>query len=112
MNLGDMREQITLKGYTTVKSGTGAETRTETTIATVWAKITPVRGREAQDAGRQTPLQTYLVKIHKRTDLDTLDFVVWGTKDMQINSIEDRWQKDNDPPGLFLTMECEYGPQV
>lgn len=112
MNVGEMREKITLKGYSVVKSATGAETRTAATIATVWAKITPVRGREAPDAGRNTPLQTYLVKIHNRTDLDTLDYVVWGAKDMQITGISDRYQQDGDEAGLFLTMECEYGAQV
>lgn len=112
MNVGEMRHQITLKGYTVVISATGAEERTPTTIATVWAKITPVRGGEAPDAGRNTPLQTYLVKIHNRSDLDTLDYVVWGAKEMQINSISDRWQQDGDEYGLFLTMECEHGTQV
>ena len=112
MNVGNMRERVAIKGYTTVKSATGAEINTETTIAAVWASVTPIRGRESQDVGRLAALQTYLVKIHYRTDVDTSNFIVWGAKSMQIRSVTDRWEKDKGTPEQFLTLECEHGAQV
>ena len=112
MNLGHMRERIIIKGYSVVTSATGAQTQTETTTATVWASVKPVRGKEGEDAGRLASLQTYLVKIHHRTDIDTSNHVLWGTKEMQIRSISDRWMQDKETPEQFLTLECEYGSQI
>ena len=111
MNQGNMRERVIIKGYTVTKSATGADIKTETTIATVWANIKPVRGGESQDVGRLAAMQTYLVKIYKR-DIDTSNFIVWGAKEMQIRSISDRWEQEKETPGQFLILECEYGAQV
>lgn len=112
MNIGQMRDRVVIKGYTTVTSATGAKTRTSTTIATVWASIKPVKGYEGQDVGRLAGIQTYLVKIYDRSDVTTANYITWGTKDMQIRSVSDRWMQNKETPGQFLTLECEYGTQV
>lgn len=112
MNVGKMRERVAIKGYTTATSGTGAITETPTTIATVWASVMPIRGNESQDVGRLAAIQTYLVKIYHRTDVDTSNYITWGSKDMQIRSVSDRWMQNKETPGQFLTLECEYGSQV
>ncbi|WP_339862359.1 phage head closure protein [Paremcibacter congregatus] len=110
MNIGSMRERVTIKKYTTVQSATGATTDTETTVATVWANIKAVRGTEAQDAGRLAAKQTYLVTIYTRT-LETGYFLLWGTKKLNIRSISDRWEQNKGVPGQFLTIEAEDGVQ-
>ena len=110
--IGEMRHKVTIKGYSVVKSATGADIKTETTIGTVWATIKPVRGNESQDAGRLAAKQTYLIKIYSRTDVTTANFIVWGAKEMQIRAITDRWMQDKSTPGQFLTLECELGSQI
>jgi SPP1 family predicted phage head-tail adaptor len=109
--IGQMRHRIAIKSRTSVKDDTGGDTFTNTTTTTVWAKITPVRGREGQDAGRLAAIQTYLIKIYDTT-IDTSYFLTWGTKNLQIRSVEDRWQQDGDTFGQFLTLECDDGSQV
>ena len=112
MNLGNMRERITIKGQTIAVSGTGAQTTTDTTIASVWASVKPVRGNESDDAGRLASIQTYLVTIHYRADIDTANFITWGAKELQVRAVTDRWEQNNGTPTQFLTLECEYGRQI
>ncbi|MBL4802637.1 MAG: phage head closure protein [Emcibacter sp.] len=111
MKIGHMRDRITIMRKTVATSDTGATETTDTVLATVWANVKPIRGREGQDAGRLATIQTYLVKIYSR-DVTTADFISWGEKNMQIRSISDRWEAENETPGMFLTLECEDGVQT
>tara|TARA_R110002072_G_scaffold100778_3_gene222009 strand:- start:1432 stop:1767 length:336 start_codon:yes stop_codon:yes gene_type:complete len=110
MNTGNMRERVTIKKYTPSTSATGAITETETTVATVWAEVRAIKGREAQNAGRLATIETYLITIYTRV-IDTGYFLEWGGKKLNIRSISDRWEKDKTMPGQFLKIEAEYGVQ-
>lgn len=102
--LGSLRERVTIQTFTDTSDGGGGSTRTWTNLATVWANVKPVRGRETQDTGRLASLQTYLVTIRYRTGFDTTARLLWGSKYLNIRSLENR-----DERKKFWTMECEEG---
>lgn len=103
---GSLRERVTIQSATEAADGYGGNTVTWATLATVWAQVTPVKGREAEDVGRLAGLQTYLVTIRHRTDVGLDDRVVWGSKTLNIRSLTNR-----DEHKHWLVMECEEGVQ-
>ena len=99
-----MRERVVIKANTYAKDDLGANIPTVTTLATVWARVQPLRGNELKDIGRLAGKQLYLVVIRHRTDLTTDNFITWDGKDLNIRSIQNR-----DERNAFLSMECEEG---
>lgn len=105
--LGSLRERVTIQTFTDTSDGGGGSTRTWTNLATVWANVKPVQRRSNQeqvDAGRLASLQLYLVTIRYRTGFDTTARLLWGSKYLNIRSLENR-----DERKKFWTMECEEG---
>lgn len=99
-----MRERVAIKVKARAKDDLGTDIVTETTLATVWAKVQPLRGQEAKDVGRLAPKQLYLITIRHRTDLTTDNLIVWDSKTLNIRSVQNR-----DERSQFLSMECEDG---
>jgi len=51
---GEMRHIITVERKSTNRGSMGEEVETWTTAATIWAKVWPVKGREAEESRRET----------------------------------------------------------
>lgn len=108
MGAGAMRERITFQEEAKVSDNAGSFTKSWQNIAetpTVWAEVTPVRGTEKVEAGHLKAVQTYLVKIHYRTDIKASYRIQWGSVLMNIRSKANRDQKKK-----YLTIEAEHGP--
>jgi len=99
-----MREMVDIKVKSRAKDDLGTDIVTATTLATVCARVQPLRGQESRDVGRLAPKQLYLITIRHRTDLTTDNFIVWDTKTLNIRSVQNR-----DERSQFLSMECEDG---
>lgn len=99
-----MRERVVIKVNAYTKNDLGENIPTVTTLATVWAKVQPVRGKELKDIGRLAAVQTYLITIRHRTDLTTDNFIIWDGKTLNIRSLQNR-----DERSQFLSIECEDG---
>lgn len=105
--LGNLRERVTIQTFTESSDGGGGSTRTWSNLATVWAEVKPVSrvaDRERVDTGRLATIQTYLVTIRHRTGFDTSARLLWGSKYLNIRSIENR-----DLRKRFLVLECQEG---
>lgn len=50
MNAGELDRRITILQLTVTRSGLGDEVKSRSTLATVWAKVLPVSGREFANA--------------------------------------------------------------
>ena len=103
-----MRERVDIKIKSYTKDDLGANVPTVTTLATVWAKVQPLRGSEMKDIGRLANKQLYLVTIRHRTDLTTDNSIVWLSRTGNIN-LNIRSFQNRDERGQFLFMECEQG---
>jgi len=99
-----MRERVILRANTYTKDALGGNIPTTTDLATVWARVQPLRGQELKDIGRLAAKQLYLVVIRHRTDLTTDNIIIWDNKTLNIRSIQNR-----DERSQFLSMECEDG---
>lgn len=102
-----MRERVTIQRKVEARNDSGELIPTWSALRTCWARVQPVRGREAMPEGSLASVQTYLVTIRHYSGLTTEDRIVWNTTTMQIRSIENR-----DERNRYLSMECEAGVNV
>ena len=92
-----MSERITLQSESRTADGYGGFTITWTDVATVWAKVESISGREASAAGQVEWSQKYRITIRKRA-LDPAYRVKWATNGDAVLNIREshdqggRWQ--------------------
>lgn len=110
MSAGTMRERVSIVRPTRVQRADGDFNETAlVTVATVWASVTPLDGKEIAAAGMQTGSQMYAVTMYRRGDLKTDDQLWWMpqtgvTRKLNIRSI-------GVPSRRTLTIDvlAEYG---
>lgn len=82
---GELIERITIRRQVNVKNAaTGGLTRTWETLATVWARVRTINGREAVIASTLQGTSTFEIMIRFRHDLKAADQVVWGGRELNI----------------------------
>lgn len=80
MSAGERRERIRIVRKTRTKRTDGGYDVSPTTVAERWAKITPVRATEGEEAGRNRGAVSYLLEFDATgTDVTTGDKLVWLT---------------------------------
>jgi SPP1 family predicted phage head-tail adaptor len=86
MNAGTLDKRITIKRPGTLDS-IGQATGAASTIATVWAKRQPQRGRDMQQSGRDVSenLETWTIRF--RTDVRVQDYFEHGNERYDIEAI-------------------------
>lgn len=71
MRAGKLRHRIIIKQPTEVQSDTGDETLTWSTLATVWASVEPIRGREQIMADASMSECTHRIRLRYVSGLTT-----------------------------------------
>lgn len=104
MRVGELRERITVERATTVSDGAGGQTVTWTGAYTLWANVTPVRGREQEHLGRLATVETYLITVRHGPSITTKDRILWREKALNITAAQDR-----EGTRQWLTIEAEAG---
>lgn len=94
MKAGDLDQRITLQSRTVVPDAYGQDTITWTLIATVWAQVQAVRGREFFAAAQVQQEQTVKMRIRYRADLDQTCRIVHDGKNYDITGIVPVGRKD------------------
>lgn len=93
--IGSMREQVTIKQFTTTTStATGEQTDTWADLATVWAKVEPLMGRERYLAQAIDATLTYRVAMRYRSGLTPKMRIVWASKTLEIHSVSNEGALD------------------
>lgn len=83
----DLRHRVALQRPSDASDGQGGASRSWTTVATVWAQVTPGAGGErviAQGVREQSP---YDVRIRYRADVTAAWRILWSTTDPYGNAI-------------------------
>jgi SPP1 family predicted phage head-tail adaptor len=80
MRAGDLRNRVTIQSKTVVQNSFGEEDITWTELATVWAAVEPLRGREFLDGRMVTAEITTRVRIRYRDGISPEMRVVFGSK--------------------------------
>lgn len=69
MKIGDLRKQLIVQAEQQTPDGAGGYALAWTTLASVWANISPLTGRELYTAGHQESRVTHKVTMRWRKDL-------------------------------------------
>lgn len=105
--IGDMNERITIQRETLADDGQGGSTRTLGTVATVWAKVAPLSGRERDMANQTESPRNYRFTVRRTSETAGVlarDLIFWRGKIMNI-----RFIALNSPKEKFLQIDAEDG---
>jgi SPP1 family predicted phage head-tail adaptor len=94
VNIGKMRERVTIKSPTEVRSRSG-ETKLDwdTTLATVWASVEGLSSRDIMQAQQANVIATHRIRIRHRDDVTHTHRIVWRNRTMEIASVTDRMER-------------------
>jgi SPP1 family predicted phage head-tail adaptor len=94
-NVGLMKQRITFEYYSLTSDGMGGNSQTWNTLATVWANISAVSGREAYEIGGLKGKVQYRILTRYRDDFVSLgysresyDYLLRATYDGRTFNIE------------------------
>lgn len=102
--LGKMRERVTLQQESSTTDGGGGYALGWTDVATVWAKMEPVGGREQIEADKLQGVLDYRVTIRYRSDVVPGMRLVWNSKNFNIRAVVCEEERER-----FLTLTCDTG---
>lgn len=74
---GDLRDRVTIQTLTPGSDGQGGHPVTPSTLATVWAKVTPIRADEQLQAAAVGSRIDYDIEIRYRADVTPSMRVLW-----------------------------------
>lgn len=100
--IGNLRERVTLQERVETTSPSGEPITTYETIATVFARVEPLKGLEKATTAQTVATQAYNVHVRYRDDLSVLDRVQWNGQDLDIKAIS-----NPDERRRFLQLDCE-----
>jgi SPP1 family predicted phage head-tail adaptor len=86
MKIGKLRYRISLQEYSSTRDKDGFVTKDWNTVATVWADIVPVSGKEYFSQDTETSVVTYKVYIRYREDVLSSMRIVWEGHTFEIVS--------------------------
>lgn len=94
MKAGKLDRRIQIKTKTATRDSYGAEILTYSTLATVWAEIVPVSGREYFLAAQFVPEAQLKVRIRYRNDFDETAQIVYDNVTYDILYIAEIGRKE------------------
>ena len=104
LEAGALRHRITLQSATDTPDGGGGFTTVWTDVATVWAAIEPLKGREQLHAAQlETPV-THRVTLRYRAGVTPKMRVKFGTRVFNIRAVIDAEERHRT-----LELMCEEG---
>lgn len=95
-----LRHRVTIQRPVATKNNRGADTITWADVATVYAEIRSVAGREETANDQVTPTAAHSITVRYRTGITTQHRVKWGARYFGIAEVAER---DNRMRTLVLT---------
>lgn len=103
---GELDQRVTFRRQVSAPDGMGGSTLSWTDIATVWAHVRPMSGREREHSDRLNAQANYLMVIRNRTDIDETSIAVWKGQEFNVRFAKNRARS------RFLELEAERGVTV
>lgn len=106
-NAGSLDERVSIERKIMVADGMGGFTETVSTIATLWANVSPMSGRERDMADQTESPRNYRFIVRRSAVSAAIradDTVTWRGKAMNI-----RFIADAGPRPQYLMFEAEAG---
>lgn len=89
LGAGQFDKHVTLQSKSVTRNSIGEEVVTWIDVATVWARVEPIRGREFFAAAQMQDATDHRVTIRYRTGVVREMRVVWGSLTLDIVSVID-----------------------
>ena len=87
MRAGELRQRITIQQKTITRDTYGAAVETWAALATVWAAVEPMSGREYFQSQQINAEVTTRIRIRHRSDVDSTMRVVFGASTYDIQAV-------------------------
>lgn len=107
MPAGPLRERCAIQAESTSDDGMGGQTLSWSTSATVWARVTPIGGREQVQAQQVQDSVTHRVTIRYRPGLNAGMRLLWGSKPLNIRAVTNPDEKKK-----YLELLTEEGVAI
>lgn len=106
MRAGKLRHRITIQSESETADGAGGYGLAWTDLATVWASVEPLSGRELRQADQVQDETTHQVTIRYRSDVVPIGKyrISFGTRRFNVTSVI-----NPDERNVSLTLMCEEG---
>jgi len=105
MNVGRLRHQVTIIQAVSAPDGAGGLTKTWETLATVWAAVEPLRGREYFAAQQVTAEITHKVTLRYLTGVRPEMRVQFGDREFDIMAVINPQERN-----IYLELMCVEAP--
>lgn len=105
--IGPLRHRLTIEAGNPSADGAGGQGdpwASPVTVATVWGRIKPLRGRERPHAGRLDARHSHRITIRYRADVTTAQRIRSGARLFDIRAVSNR-----DERNQWLDLFCEEG---
>ena len=104
MRAGRLRHRITIQSVGSTYDDYGDLSDSWTTLASVWASISPLSGKEEYIAKELSGVATHSVKIRYRTGVTAQNRIEFGSRILQIEGVKD-WNEYK--AGRCLELICK-----
>lgn len=103
-NIGDMRQRLSLRAFTTSRNASGEELRSWGELAEVWGAVEHKTGGsdEGEESAQTVGVTSAVFRIRHRTDLNEKMMIVWNSRAWNIRSLLPDYDK------TYLLIECEH----
>ena len=90
MKIGELRHRVTIQEKTVTIDAYGGEVVTWGTVATVWAAVEPLSGREFLEGRRQENEINHRIRIRHREGLTPSMRVWWQSRAFDVETVIER----------------------
>ncbi|SMH30565.1 phage head closure protein [Azospirillum agricola] len=104
---GELDQRIRIERPDNTPNGRGGVVKGWAEVATVWARVRPVSGRELAASGQIEAAAVYRIAIRRRTDVTAGCRIVWQGKAMNV-----RFTPDTGSRTAFIFIDCEAGVPI
>ena len=101
-SIGDLRERVELQSMSPTRDAIGGEVQGWTTLANVWAQVTPMSAGEQYRRQQMQASAQWKVTIRYRADITSKMRVLWSGRTFQVKGVTSA-----DERKRFLAMACE-----
>lgn len=107
ISAGELDQRVLIERPDDHPDGRGGAVKGWAEVATVWARVRPISGRERLSAQQVEAATSYRVVIRRRTDVTAACRVIWQGKAMAVTFIGEAGSRDP-----WLTLDCSAGVPV
>jgi len=96
MKAGALRHRVTIQRLVTTRDSFGAALETRTDIATVWASVEPIGGRELWQMQQVTAEVSTRVRMRYRSDVVPTMRLCFGSRILEVTNVIDTEERHRE----------------